>query len=311
VLLLGAPGSSLAHDADPPMDPPSHHTGDAGPQHPEHGSLGNIGAKIANPVSDMWSIQFNFQGPTFNDGDVNSGDPKLGGNLIFQPVMPIPLYGSGKDTWRLIWRPIMPIVFAQPIPTGINDFDTKGGLGDWNWEMFLTPPPSFTRLPENLILGVGTTTVFPTSTSDALGNQQFAMGPALVVGWKNPMLTFATVWSYNFHIGNRSDRKSGTKDTSSGSLLYALIFNLPNAWQVGMNPTVTYNDKALKGDRWNVPVGLFAAKTIQIGKTPINVRAGLEYSVVSPDTFGKRFGFRFQITPVIPSLVKKSIFGGN
>ena len=48
-----------------------------------------------------------------------------------------------------------------------------------------------------------------------------------------------------------------------------------------------------------------------IGKTPINIRAGLEYSVVSPDTFGKRFGFRFQITPVIQSLIKKSIFGGN
>jgi hypothetical protein len=32
--------------------------------------LGNVGAKIANPVSDMWSIQFNVQGPTFNDGDV-------------------------------------------------------------------------------------------------------------------------------------------------------------------------------------------------------------------------------------------------
>jgi hypothetical protein len=273
--------------------------------------MGNIGAKIANPVSDMWSIQFNVQAPSFYEGDLNRGSDEVGGNVLFQPVLPIPVYGSGEDTWRLIVRPIMPIVFAQPIPTGFDRFDTKGGLGDWDWELFLTPPSSFTRLPKNLIFGAGATIVWPTSTTDALGSQQYAMGPALVLGWKNPKCTFATVTSYNFHIGDRSDRKSTTPDTSSGSMIYALIFNLPNAWQVGTNPTITYNDKAQSGDKWNVPIGLFVAKTIMIGKTPVNLRAGLEYSVVRPDTFGKRAILRFQITPVIPSLIKKSIFGGS
>jgi hypothetical protein len=319
-LLLCAAGSSLAsaegsRKADPPMDPPSHHTGDAGPQHPEHGSLGNMGAKLANPVSDQWAIQFNFEGPTFSDGDLNTGDPKLGGNVVFQPVMPIPVYGSGKDTWRLIVRPVLPIVMAQPVPTcqtlGCNQFDTKGGLGDWNWEMFLTAPTSFTRLPENLILGVGASVVFPTSTSDALGSQQFAMGPGLVLGWKTPKFTFATVTNYNFHVGDRSDRKITTPDTSSMTLLYALIFNLPNAWQVGMNPTISYNNQASSGNKWNVPIGLFGAKTTMIGKIPFNIRLGVEYSVVSQDSFGKRAIIRLQVTPVIASLIKKSIFGGS
>ena len=35
----------------------------------------------------------------------------------------------------------------------------------------------------------------------------------------------------------------------------------------------------------------------------------LEYSVVSPDTFGKQVAFRFQITPVVPGLIKNPIFG--
>jgi hypothetical protein len=26
---------------------------------------------------------------------VNTGDPKVGADMIFQPVMPIPLYGTG------------------------------------------------------------------------------------------------------------------------------------------------------------------------------------------------------------------------
>ena len=58
------------------------------------------------------------------------------------------------------------------------------------------------------------------------------------------------------------------------------------------------------GNKWNVPVGLFGAKTIKIGRVPFNIRVGLEYSVVSQDDFGKRAQFRFQITPVIPGLIE-------
>ena len=40
------------------------------------------------------------------------------------------------------------------------------------------------------------------------------------------------------------------------SMLYAFFYNLPEAWQVGFNPTVAYDNKATSGNRWNVPVGL-------------------------------------------------------
>jgi hypothetical protein len=91
--------------------------------------------------------------------------------------------------------------------------------------------------------------------------------------------------------------------------LYALTFNLPQAWQAGLNPTITYNDKASSGNKWNVPIGVFVGKTIKVGNTPLNLKFGLEHSVVSQDDFGKRTAFRIQITPVIPSLIKNPIFG--
>jgi len=113
-----------------------------------------------------------------------------------------------------------------------------------------------------------------------------------------------------FGFADRPDRNAG-RTTSKLSLLYALTFNLPNAWQVGLNPTMSYNRKATRGNKWNVPVGVFGAKTIKIGRVPVNIKLGLEYSVVSPDDFGKVAQFRVQVTPVIPGLVKSPIFGGK
>ena len=319
VLLLCCAVTSLASaegpPMDPPMDPPDHHTGDAGPQHPEHGGMGSIGAKLADPTSDLWAIQLNFQGPTFNDGDLNLGSPEYGGNLVIQPVMPIPLYGKGADEWKMITRPVIPIIMAQPVPTcnttGCDDFETKGGLGDIVIEMLLAPPASATRLPKNLILAGGLALGFPTSTTDSLGGQQFFAGPSLAVGWKTAKYTAMIFPTYVFSIGDRGDRKSSTPDVSKLSMVYEFIYNLPNAWQIGLNPTISYDHTALKHNKWNVPIGLFGSKTIMIGKVPFNIKAGVEYSVVSQDLFGKRFGFRFQITPIIPSLIKKPLFGGG
>ena len=74
---------------------------------------------------------------------------------------------------------------------------------------------------------------------------------------------------------------------------------------------ISYNHNASSGNQWNVPVGLFVSKVIKVGKLPMKVQGGLEYSVVSADDFGKRANFRFVITPVIPGLIQKPIFGGK
>jgi hypothetical protein len=79
-------------------------------------NLGQVGAKLSNPLASLWALSMSFNMPQFYDGDVNTGDPELGATLLFQPVMPIPLFGSGDDEWRLITRPIIPFIFSKPIP---------------------------------------------------------------------------------------------------------------------------------------------------------------------------------------------------
>lgn len=318
------PDAAAASDGHPDEhDHPPHEVNPEGDHdhavHPPHGSLGNVGAKLANPLADLWSISTNWQGPTFFDGDLNTGDPELGGSMVFQPVLPIPLYGKGEKEWRMITRPVLPIIFSQPVPalgsppslTNLGRFNNIGGLGDMELPLLPVPPWASWGLPKNLILALGPNFYFPTGTSKKLSQQQFGLGPGLVVGWKTKLWTAVAFPSYFWHIGDRGDRQKTTKDLSRLDLLYAFTLNLPDAWQLGLNPTISYNHRAQKGDRWNVPIGLFGGKTIKVGRTPVNIKVGVEYSVVSEDTFGKRANFRFQITPVIPSLIKKPIFGGG
>ena len=274
--------------------------GDMDHNRPEHGSLGNIGAKLADPTANIWALSFNIQGPTFYDGDLNDGSPEVGGNVIFEPVMPFPLYGTGTNQWKMITRPIIPIIFSQPIPKGsVDDFNHVGGIGDIEIPLLFNPPE---RIIGHWIFAAGPVFEFPTAAPNALGAQQYSVGPAVVVGYKTKKWTAVLFPNYFFGVGDRSDRKPTTPTTSKLSLLYAFTYNLGNAWQVGFNPTISYNNNASSGNQWDVPVGLFAAKMIKLGRVPFKIQFGLEYSVVSPDAFGKRLAFRFVLTPVIPSI---------
>jgi hypothetical protein len=267
--------------------------------------LGEIGNRLANPLSDLWALSFSMNGPQFFDGNVNTGHPELGAAMLFQPVMPLPLYGEGEDRWKLITRPVIPFVFSTPIPDGFNEFDHKGGIGDIQLPLIVSPSE---RITGHFIFGAGPIFLLPSATSDDLGQQQWAMGPAVVLGYKTDKATFGVFPNYFWKIGE-ADQQQSTPNVSQMSLLYFFNYKLPEAWQVGFNPTISYNHEAPSDNKWNVPVGLYIGKTVRLGRLPVLIKAGGEYSVVSEDLFGLRFQFRLQITPVIPSLIQSPILG--
>jgi len=100
--------------------------------------LAEIGKKLANPVSNVWAL-FTELDLTFEDGDINKGSDQVGGRMIFQPVMPFLLHGTGSNEWKLIARPTVPVLFSEPIPQGIDDYDHRGGLGDIQLPMLVSP----------------------------------------------------------------------------------------------------------------------------------------------------------------------------
>ena len=63
----------------------------------EHGSLAEIGQKLSNPVSDVWAMFTEFD-LNFSDGDLNTGSSKVGGRMIFQPILPFPPMARGRTS---------------------------------------------------------------------------------------------------------------------------------------------------------------------------------------------------------------------
>ncbi len=267
-------------------------------------NLGEIGAKLSNPASDMWAIFTEFD-LTFSDGDLNQGDAKVGGRMIFQPIMPFPLYGAGDDEWRLITRPTLPVLFSTPVPKGFDDFNHLGGLGDTQLPMAIAPSK---RITGNWAFALGSTWLIPTGTRDEFTKKQWGVGPAVLAGYADKHLVAGALLQYTWGIGGWNDDDI-IPDASYGTLLYYFVVNLADAWQVGCDPTISYDDKATSGNKWNVPVGLNVSKTVKIGKVPVKFQVGAEYSVVSPDDFGQRFQMKFNVIPVIPGLVQNAIFG--
>jgi hypothetical protein len=264
--------------------------------------LAETGKRLSNPVADVWALFARFE-LGFADGQVNSGDSKLGGQMIFQPILPVPLYGRGAKKWSLITRPTIPVLFSEAVPTGLNRFDRKGGLGDIQLPTVIAPPTG------NWLLGAGPAFLFPTSTDDAFGREQWGIGPAAVVGYRTKAAIFGAFGQYYLGVGTHGERQRGERDAQFLHLLYFAWVNLPNAWQFGMSPTITYDARASSDNKWNVPVALQVAKIAPVGKLPVKFQFGVEYSVVSERAYGQQARLVLEVIPVMPALIRRPILG--
>lgn len=296
LLVVTLPLAAHSHDADAPAV-------SAGGAQSGQSSLAEVGAKLSDPTSNVWAMFTQF-GITWSDGDINTGDAEIGGNMIFQPILPVPLYGEGADQWKVLVRPAVPALFGNSVPEGFNTFDNETGIGDISLPLPVTMPAG------NWLLGLGPTFLLPTSTQDAFGRQQWGIGPTGILGYKTKDWVAGIFPQYYFGIGSRGDQNNKA-DASYMQLLYFGFYNLPDAWQIGFNPNISYDRRATKGNKWNVPIGMVVAKTTQVAGKPVKFQFGFEYSVLSQDDFGTRFQLKLNIIPVIGALVKNPIFGGN
>jgi hypothetical protein len=139
---------------------------DAAPQQPasaaDHDDH-DLAKKLANPISDLVSIPFQFN---WDEGVGPNDDLRF--LLAMQPVLPM----SVSENWNMIGRFIVPVM-AQPtlFPGGEPQF----GTGDISLSAFFSPKKGGT------LWGVGPVFFLPTSTDPVLGSGQWSMGPTAVV----------------------------------------------------------------------------------------------------------------------------------
>ncbi len=275
----------------------------ASPALTQQESAAEIGKKLANPLGNVWAL-FTEVDYNWSEGDLSNGDYRTGQTILVQPVLPIPL----TEDATLISRPTLPVVISTDQPDGIRDaatgeasFSTNDGLGDMQLPLLYTRTPS---PGERWQFGYGPTLQFPTH-SGGLGTDTWEAGPAGVVIYKTEDVTAGALgqywWSY-------AEDGSDVQSTSHGSLLYFAFWNLRNAWQVGFNPTITYNDKAAGDNQWNVPIGITVAKTVKFGKLPVKFQLGVQKSIVRQEALGQDLQVKLNIIPVIPGLVKHPLF---
>jgi len=264
------------------------------PAAPDHKSMADVAKQLNNPVADIWALNFQFN-RYYLQGEATDKTREQD-VMNFQPVLPIHL----TKEWNLITRPVFPYLFSSPDFEPGEGWEDKSGLGDIALVSLLSPA----KLSSGFIWGVGPTFIFPTATNDALGQGQYQAGPAAVGLYMGKEWVFGSLAQQWWSFAGDGDREA----TSQANIQYFIQYLFGNNWQIGMAPNILIDWKADQDNRFTVPVGLGIGKMVRIGRLPVKFTAEVDYMVVHPDDFGQQWDIRFQVIPVLPALIKDTLF---
>ncbi len=248
-------------------------------------SASEIAAQLSNPNTTLGSMNAQFDYIAY-DGDLPEAGDAEALRMVFQPSLPYPL----SDTSNLFVRPAIPVIFDQDVPESTGGFDSKGvELGDISFDA------SYAKtLPGGYVVLGGLAGTFPTATDDALGLDQWLLGPEVALAIIRPRGVAGILVSHQWDVAGEDDY-----DTSITGGQYFYAINFADGWQVNSSPTFAYNHEARGDDKWTLPLGIGVSRTMIFGGRPW--KFGLQYwhYVESPDTFGPDYQLRFSVSPVV------------
>lgn len=243
---------------------------------------------LANPVANLWSLQFQFNNFQLTNDRWNN-------NLNFQPVMPVSLT---KDV-NLITRPVIQVYNSVPYTDSLGNEQRTTNFGDWTQLELFSPAHS-----GHWLLGLGPTFIFPTAGSVYTGQGKWQAGPAVVVAYMTKEYILGVFpqqwWSF---AGDPS-----RPDTKQMNLQPIINFFIHGGWNVGYSGNILVNWEAPSNNRWTVPIGLGVGKVVKFGRLPVKISLAGQYMVTQPDPVGQRWNVQIQLTPVLPKLIKGTLF---
>jgi hypothetical protein len=259
----------------------------------ESQSAAELAKQASNPLSSGWLMQTQ-QNNSWVGMPSNQGD-RIQSQLLFQPLVNVRL----TEQWTLFTRPILTLFNSTPYvdPSGLDQRTT--GFGDMVLAFALAPRP---LLNGRLVLAAGPTFTFPTATEHVLGQQTWQLGPDVGVVWLGKhyiAYAFPQQW---FKIGG------GGAKTNQLSTIYDFTYFFKNGWNVGTEPNIFVNWEAPRNQRVSFPIGPQVGKMCACGHTPTLFQLEFEYYPVHPTLNSPKWNAQLQVTPTIPSWIKRKIF---
>jgi len=236
----------------------------------------DLAKKLANPVSDLVSVPFQF------NWEQNVG-PHEDTRFILnvQPVMPFSL----TEKLNLIARVIMPLV-SQPAlsESGAPTF----GVSDILTSFFFSPKES------SFTWGVGPVISFPSTSEPTLGTGKWSVGPTLVVLKQKGPWTVGALINQIWSVAGSDERQ----DVNQMFLQPFAAYNTKSLWTITLQSETTANWEA-EDDKWTVPVNLLFAKLSSFGPFPASYQFGFGVFAAHPDT-GPTWKIRGAIVILLP-----------
>lgn len=250
------------------------------PSGPAAPSAADLAKKLANPISDLVSVPFQFNwdegvGPT--DG--------LRFMMYAQPVVPM----SVSDRWNLVGRFVLPLVFSQP-PL-VEGGETQAGTGDIVFSAFLSPKQG------KLIWGVGPVFGLPTTTNPYIGTGKWSLGPTAVVLKQQGPWTVGALANQLWSVGSASNVER--EDVNQTYLQPFVAYGLKSGVTFTLSSESTANWKADSGQQWTVPLILQVSKVTRLGPFPFSMGAAYGYYVETPDG-GPSWKLRMNFSVLLP-----------
>jgi hypothetical protein len=248
-------------------------------------SAAEVAAALSDPNTNMGTMNIQFDYIGYN-GNIAGASSASATRMLFQPSLPYKL----TDTMNLFIRPAIPVIFSQDVPRQGGGFSSEGvDLGDIGFDASLAK-----SFPSGIVLLGGLAGTLPTATNDALGLDQWLLGPEAAVALNKPWGVLGVLVSHQWDVAGEDDY-----DTSITGGQYFYAFNLKDGWQINASPTFSYNHEASSGNETTFPLGVGASKTTFLAGRPYKFGLQYWYYAESPDDFGPDFQLRFTVSPVV------------
>ena len=248
-------------------------------------SAAEIAAELSNPNSTLGTMSVIFDYVAF-DGNLPGASSQDSLRMTFQPSLPYPL----TKTTNLFIRPAFPLIISQDVPNAGGGFDSKGvDLGDITFDLSLAR-----GFPNGMVLLGGLTGTLPTATNDALGRDQWLLGPEFAIAKIQKWGVIGVLVSHQWDIAGEG---SFSTSVTAGQYFYSI--NLGGGWQIAGSPTFSYNHKADSDNDWTLPLAIGVQKTTIIRGRPWKFGVQYWHYLESPDLFGPDWQIRFSVSPVV------------